>query len=318
MGKLYLKLATLCAIVLTVMYFITGFLDRLSTESLRSEKPFWVMNQRGKSYDFAVIGSSRAENCTDVRTIEKVTGKRGVNLGVQGACFADNLIMFRRFLENRNSARLLLLEVDEYAIDSKNSFMDPFKVQFYLPYLDDQWVREIVADNISGTRYHLWRYLPPTKYIEYNTMYLTYCLQYGLGRMAFDFDKTGGSRLETNQAPFVFDAAWVIKNRKKVKVIDGKDLKYLNRLIAYASERGVKVLLYTAPQYHEKLKYLENHRDFLAKMKDLSRFYNVGYCNYEYDDLTQDLALFMDASHMNAKGTVLFSTKLAEDVRKAL
>jgi len=318
MTKLYLKLALLGAIVITVMYFITGYLDWISTEKFRMEKPFWVMNQRGKSYDFTVIGSSRAENCTDVTTIEKVTGKNGVNLGVQGACFADNLIMFRRFLNNGNSTKLLLVEVDEYALDSRNSFLDPFKVHFYLPYLGDQWVQQVVADNVSGTQYRMWRYLPLTKYIEYNTMYLTFCLQYGLGKNVFDFDKTAGSRLEMNEAPFVFDVAKVKSNKKKGKTIDSKDLKYLNLLIEFASSKGIRVMLYTAPQYHEQLQYLGNHRQFLAKMGELSEKRGIGYGNYEYDELARDKGMFMDASHLNAKGTVLFSTKLAAEVGKSL
>jgi hypothetical protein len=178
-------------------------------------------------------------------------------------------------------------------------------------------VKQIVEEHVDGVRSRLWQYLPPTKYIEYNTVYLTYCLQHALARRGFDYDKTAGTKLERNPAPFVFDAALVVKNRKKIKVIDRQDLKYLNRLIAHARENGSSVLLYTVPQYHEKLRYLENHREFLMKTRELSRTYKLPYANYEYDDLATDDALFLDGSHLNARGAVLFSEKLAQDVKKA-
>jgi|GEM_PF-1132409 len=312
MTKLSIKLAILGAVVLVVLSVITGYLDRISTDKFKMEKPFWIMNQRNQVYDFAVIGSSRAENCTDVGTIGTLTGKRGVNLGVQGACFADNLIMLRRFLNNGNRTELLLIEVDEYALDARNSFLDPFKMHFYLPYLDDEWVRAVVKDNVRAERYYLWYYLPLTKYVEYNTMYLTYWLHHGLGKNAFDFDMTNGSRLETNQNPFVFDVAKIRKDRK---TIDSKDLKYLNSLIAYASANGIKTVLFTAPQYYRKLGYLSNRSEFLEKISEVCRTRNLGYVNYEGDTVCKDSSMFLDASHLNAKGAVLFSRKLADVAR---
>jgi len=313
MTKMLTRLLFLGAVVLAALSGASLYLDHLSTEKFLMEKPFWIMNQRSRSYDFAVIGSSRAENCTDVQTIGAETGKRGVNMGVQGACFADNLIMLRRFLQNGNRVRLLLIEVDEYALDSRDSFLDPFKVHFYLPYLNDPWVSEVVRDNVPARRFYLWRYLPPTKYVEYNTMYLTYGLQYLLGKKSFDYEKTNGTQLEMNEVPFVFDGT---KARTRRKVVDAKDLKYLNQLVDYATSKGMGVMLYTAPQFHRQLAFLPNRGEFLQRVGALCQSRKIRHVNYEGEAVCRDSAMFADASHLNSKGAVLFSRKLATVVRE--
>ncbi|UFS70202.1 hypothetical protein LPW11_20295 [Geomonas sp. RF6] len=91
------------------------------------------------------------------------------------------------------------------------------------------------------------------------------------------------------------------------KTIDGRDLKF-------ASSQGIRTVLYTVPQYHERIRYLSNHSGFLQAVAIVSGVWNIGYVNYGGDDLCRDCTLFYDATDLNRKGARLFSEKLARVV----
>jgi len=313
MLKIFFKILILLFVVVSVFSVVSRKLDNFFVNDFMVEKPFWVMNQRNKEYDFGVIGSSRAENMIDIVTMEAQTGSKGINLAVQGTSHAGLYLMLNHFLGNGNKLKLLLVQVDEYSFDSKNSYTVPFQVYEYLPYIADSKTSEIIKDNSDNDKFLMWSLLPFTRYIEFNSYYINYLSNYIFKGKNNDLNNTKGTSLVKKSHSFVFDKTTVVPKKRN---IDDNDIRYLDKIVELANNSNTRVILFTAPQYYEILPYLNTHKIFLNIMKN--KYNSLPYINYEFDILSKEQSLFNDVSHLNNVGSILFSKKLSLIVNAVL
>ena len=315
MIKLLTKIMVLSCIVIAMMSALSSCLDGFFTSKFKDEKPFWFFNKAQASYDFAVIGSSRGENLVDVNTIEKATGTKGINLSMQGTGNAGLYLILKGFVERRNKVRTLLIQVDEYSLDAKKSYINEFPTHAYLPYFADRSIRQVIEEKSDHGKFLLWQYLPFSRYVDYNSYYLAYGLNYLLGKRNTGLDKFKGTSLESNSAPYKFDYnKYQIVKRK----IDDCDVLYLNKILQYAKGKGMSVVLFTAPQYYKVLPYLNTRYDCIRIFGAVARRNKVTYLNYEEDGMCKNAGYFFDNTHLNSTGSVKFSAKLAIDVKDML
>lgn len=288
---------------------------RRNLSTFKDEKPFWFLNKSNNVYDFAVIGSSRAENLIDIESMEKATNLKGINLAMQGTGHAGLYLMLKGFIERKNKIRLLLIQVDEYSLDSKKSYINAFSTHAYLPYFADKSINEIIRENADYKKYLLWEYLPFSRYVDYNSYYITYYLNFIIGKRNKNYEQTKGSDLEYNKNVFKFD-------KSKYKVVERKinnlDVLYLNKIIDYAGENNIAVIMFTAPQYCEIPQYLNTHNESHKLFESIANIRKIKYLNYESDEISRDNSLFFDATHLNGIGSKKFSEELSHDIKREI
>jgi hypothetical protein len=305
MAKLFLKISAAFLILISVGWVGSRYLDCFFTESFRAEKEFWVMNQQHKDCDFAVLGSSRACNAVDITEMERCGNLSGVNIGVSGTNYAGNYLMLQRFLNQENRIKTLMIQVDIFGLDSKHSFSNPFRVQNYLPYLDvDPCVDRVVKENSSRSRYLLWKHLPLAKYVEFNTEYLKYFSKHVRKNFEEELYKNKG------YIP-ITDGHAILKASRLEKNIDMRDFYYLTKIIEYAQDKGIGVILFTSPQYFTVKNSIKTYGTFSDFVDFLCATYDVPYFSFEDAAISYDKKKFSDATHTNSAGSREFSRLLA-------
>ncbi|OOG69902.1 hypothetical protein [Algoriphagus sp. A40] len=265
-----------------------------------SEKKQWVLAQQGGSYDYAVLGSSRAYGAFDMNLLDSLTGWNGINLGSNGSGFKDNYLVLSLFLKS-NKVKRLFLQVDMGTLNSRSSFSNEFHAFTFMPYWVVPEVREVLMEEIPllgnpiSSMAPQWRYFYFNKYFSpkevlrrlklSETKLDPYTKSKG-GISAGNAEKQG--EIETYELP---------------KTEDPEDWHYLIKIKTKAEAAGIQVVFFTSPRYSD-------HQEELKRL--LLSLPNTKIFPDEFD--FSDPGLFQDQGHLSKEGrekfTIDFQTNL--------
>ena len=313
MQKLVAKFAFLLVLLAALLVPAAHFLDQFFSSRFRSEKDFWVMNQKGGEFDFAVLGSSRVYNNVDINEMRRILGGTGINMGVAGTGYGGMQLILNRFYNNGNRIRTLLIQVDIFGFDSKSSYSNPFPVHMYLPFMgSDSDAERIIKEKSSPLDYFLWKQFPFVKYLEFNTEYLKFLFRHIRPKFEVELTGNSGSQLlgEGYAATFRF------KNGKRKIVMD--DYADLVKIVTLARSHGTTVLMFTSPQFHELYGMISTYPAYSDVLGHVVSRYDIPILAIDDSALSRNRELFVDFTHTNSHGSKLFSRKLAEHLKKYL
>jgi hypothetical protein len=280
------------------------------------DKAEWILNHTGKDLDFAFIGNSRVENGVDINQVERLTEKKGINLGVIGVNYAENYLLLDQFIRNGNKVKNLIIQVDMHSLNSTKELNYPFHDYKYMPFLNDTTVYAVFKDNVAGYKLFLWRYIPFVRYMEYSNRYVFYkILKGGFECTKSDtYDPTKGSDIHADKPMKPYKDTYVYWTVKE------NDKKYLFKLIEYGKKNNMSVILYSAPVYSRykknQLKYAEIIDEIKAEAASQSiRFFDFSTPSYSTCNLPE---YFNDNIHMNASGVTRFSASISDSLKAVL
>lgn len=269
-----------------------------------SNKKQWVLSQEGEYFDYAVLGSSRAEGAFDMIILDSLLGMKGINIASDGSGFKDNLLMLNHFLKT-NSIRILFLQVDLWSLNSKESFTNDFHAFTFIPYWKDQEVQQILKEEIPAFDNQLTSLFPHWRYFKFNKYYSP---KEVLRRKRLaksnsgPIDKVkGGKRSSTKKGN-------VSKEEIRVSPLPNKtnsiDLYYLQKILHKANTYNVEVIFFVAPSYKTDLQYLR---------KVMSQFPNRIIFPDDFDHLD---GVFQDQAHLSDYGRFIFTQKFSNHIHK--
>ena len=128
----------------------------------------WAMKQHDGKYDYAVLGSSRAEGAFDMKLLDSIIQKNGINIGSNGSGFVDNFLVLSKFLENKNKINTLYLQVDNYCLDPERSFSNSFHVFNFLPFWKDTIYQQAISHYLTKKDKYLFNNFPWMRFYVYN------------------------------------------------------------------------------------------------------------------------------------------------------
>src|SRR6266404_1208251 len=302
MKRFIIKSVLFVSLLWVGCYILARALDRQFARD-RSNKQLWVLSQHNRSVDYAVTGSSRAQNNIDTATLERKLGRPALNIAYEGNSIIDMYLTLHLFLNHGNQVRNLLLQLDGSDLDYSHEFL----TYMYLPYLTDAEVRSTVREMIGFKRYVPVRIFPLAKYWEYNNFYDWELLRQARSG-ATVYDKSGGSELLYDDSYHEFPA---ITNEPEFKV-NSRSRRYLDRIVQLTRSHGIGLMIFSAPMYHRDQTF--------KKYDEASREYIVGYCqeqNIRYLDFTNanfNRSEFRDYGHLNSGGALRFTGMLADSL----
>lgn len=254
-----------------------------------SEKKQWVLAQQGESYDYAVLGSSRAFGAFDMNLLDSLTGLNGINLGANGSGFKDNYLVLSLFLKS-NQISKLFLQVDMASLNSKTSFSNEFHGFTFMPYWEVPEVREVLQeeipllDNPFSSIFPQWRYFYFNKYFSPKEVFRRTKLA---ERNLDSYTKSKGGITGEEKIQSARD----IKTYDLPKTPDPNDWSYLIKIKTKAEAAGIEVIFFTAPRY----------QDSQAELKTiLSSFPNRKIFPDDFD--VSDVSFFQDQGHLTGIG----------------
>jgi len=271
----------------------------------------WILNKKNEQFDNAFIGSSRVFNMIDIKMFEQKTNSKSINIGTSGSSFAENYLLLYKFIKNNNKIKQLFLQIDIYCLDTKVAYKYPFHDYNFLPYMNDSVVANIMKDNVSIIKYLTWKHVPFAKYIAFSNFYPLYkTFKGGFNCSTSDFDITMGSRLETDLNYKNFR----VKSKKNYSV-SSIDLLYLDKIIDFTSKHDIDLILYSAPERKSYHKHQLNRIELLNLIKTRTKQEII---SFESDTTFNNDDYFRDDTHLNSKGTMVFTDIFSKKVQQLL
>ena len=260
-------------------------------------KQQWVNSFQNESFDLVILGSSRSLTTIDTGAIQEKSGLRVVNLSLDGSSPFDQLCLLKLFLENGNTFKQILLQVDHWVPDSEGPsvhtrrFFHPFRDRVSLqPVLsrtnsDESWAQAAIGD------------LPMIGYAKWNAYWSVDKLFNSVFNFqAPPFDHFGSYLVDRSLDPQKSRTTSVPKNTKL-------NLNVIDEILSVCQKERIVVHMFTAPWLNRTSKGSWNEMRDQFKSR-CSRYHDFGDLYQNQDDL------FYDGGHLNQRGAVLFTDEL--------
>lgn len=305
MKKFFIKISVVLAIVLIALYFLTKHLENRFINN-NNNKTTWIINRSGDTVDYAFLGSSKVYNIIDIKTFTDSSDISAINLGTAGSSYIDNYLLLENYLK-KNIVKNLILEADYFALNPHVLFTYPFHDFLFIPFMDkDQEINKIIKDNSSTFNYYKWKYIPVSRYLEFNSIYLK---PENFGSYKFNplFDEFGTQLITEPSKNFQIKAA-----ERKITP-DSNTINYIQKIIDLCRTKNINVILLTVPHYYE----LYNEFDIeMVKniLPELAQKNNIRYINFEGDALENKKELFYDYNHLKKEGAIIFTEQLKDSL----
>ena len=109
-------------------------------------KTSWLFDHRDQTFDYDFIGSSLTNNTVDIQ-----------------------FVVFDKWIRSGNRIHKRFIQVDAQGLDAPRHFSFRFHHHLYIPYLPtDPALPKLNRENADRNHNLLWRYIPFSKYIEFN------------------------------------------------------------------------------------------------------------------------------------------------------
>ena len=288
-----------------------------------NSRRYWAMKQSKGVFDYAVLGSSRAEGAFDMKMLDSLTGLKGINIGADGSGYVDNYLVFNKFLNNKNKIKYLFLQTDVYSLDPTRSFSNAFHVYNFLPYWKNPVFKEALCHYLDSTDIFLFTNLPWLRFYKYNKFYSPLQI--------IEIMKTKSQvskRIDQNIKSSMIvptktktDSTVFFKPENSRKIfVDSFDLNYLGKIFDLAEKKGIKVICFTAPDFWYQKKIFSNYQPVDSSLINFIDKRNLLHLPKD-NKIGENIYLFKDPGHLNKFGryafTYSFSSSLKDYLQKA-
>jgi hypothetical protein len=98
--------------------------------------------------------------------------------------------------------------------------------------------------------------------------------------------------------------------------MDSATIQLFDEFLNHCKINKIQVVLVNSPVYYQATQKLVNKEKLNNLILGFSKKYDIPYLDYTNDSICYDTAYFKVAVHLNRKGAEIFSTKLANDLKK--
>ena len=277
MKKFLLHIFSILALVFLLLFLCDMLYSKIYRDGIPRNKLHYIINLKKESFDVVFLGSSRVANHIDTDLFNKLSHKRTINLGVEGAGLNDNLLQLRLLLAH-NQVKTVFLEIDSNLETTEPSNISTAEA---MPFIHNPIVLA-----------HTKKYHPNFDYLYYIPFY-RYAIndaKIGFRELFFSFlNKKPGIDPSVGYTPKFGNAI----PDKPLEIMGEKTVLHensvLNEIRLLCRENNTKLVLFITPfcskinpdPYIQKMKkYAPELLDFTKGYPD-SMFYNCGHLNDE-------------------------------------
>jgi hypothetical protein len=300
---------SICFLALAAYGLFCEWFFRNDTYLPQSSKRYWAMKLKNGDYDYAVLGSSRAEGAFDLNLLDSLIGLQGVNIAANGSGYVDNYLVLNKFLKNGNKIKYLFLQADIYSLDPEGSFSNAFHVYNFAPYYKDSVYKKAIDHYLSNEDQQMFHYISWLRFYKYNKYFspLQVCQRYKQSKSSLKRPDLNVFADSSFRNDFIQDSSRFYKKpgSKQFKV-DSFDLHYFYKIIQLTKENNISLICFTAPDFHYQKKIYSNYQ--ILK----SRFYgNINMLGIPHilppSYLSNEINYFHDPGHINDYGRFYFT-----------
>lgn len=292
MRKFFKYILLLAIILMALLYLLEFLYTHTYKNGIPRNKVSYVMSMNDKYIDYIFLGSSRVDNTIDAEVIEKITGKKALNLGVQAAKLNDLFFMLQLLQKQNIKSETVFIQVDYiYNMEGNSEILK----SYLMPYMEDDLIAEYIKERDPD--FYKLKYIPFYKYLVYD---------YKLGfREHFNTFINKKSRLKLENGYDAKYGSTGLKLQASLPKTINKDSKTITAINKFAKENNIKVVYFMAPFCFDT-----KNKDFSLKLKQKI----PGFL--DYSQLFTEDKYFFNPSHLNDKGAKEFSKRIALDILK--
>jgi hypothetical protein len=284
-------------------------------ESRRS----WAMKQINGHYDYAVLGSSRAEGAFDMILLDSLTQQSGINIASNGSGFVDNFLVLNKFLANNNHIKTLYLQVDNYSLDPEGNFSNAFHAFNFLPYWKEKTYQEAIKHYLPQKDKLLFENLPWMRFYVYNKYFSPVEVARRLMLSRKKTVKRMDQKLRANaMKPVGYgdSARFFHRPHSDSFSINPFDVAYLEKIVELAHEKNINIIAFTAPDFFAQKNRFVNYNETETKLLEILKRNHLIYIpNLFNQNENTDMLLFKDPEHLNNHGVWLYTQKFAQKIK---
>ena len=274
-----------------------------------------------QQFDDLILGTSHGKMDIDPESMEAVTGRSGHNLCVGGEYGVDAYYLTKLAVEKQAPTRIIY-EVDPgYFVTEKEEGNNYLLFYHEFPFSKaklEYFAASIAKCNFRTILFPWYEY--PLKY-EFEKLKDTVYQKF---HDNYDVSYLKGAAQEYHESGFIqryaVDTSKLKKSEPKLferEKVNQDNMKYLEKLIAFCKEKGIKFVAVTTPIPEETLAdYEENFTDAWEYFEAFFQEQEVEYLNFNtryYKAFPHKIQYYTDYDgHMNGKAGRDFSNILAQ------
>ncbi len=301
------KIIFYCAVLFIVAFAFESFIDHRLKNTYNYTYGDWNRIFKGQiDADIVILGSSRAFVQYNPQIIEKITGLKCYNLGLDGAGTTIQMAKWKAYLKYNKHPKFVIQDIDLLSFGEMKGNEIPNKEQF-LPYLESSSVYNVLRTISPNIVFE--KHIPLIKYCGFNKQVVSAFIADSI----VSDGKTKGFQVQ--------DKLWddkmldYLKTNKK-KVTKEKKLLDLgfNNLISLAldcSENGIQLFLVHSPLFYEGQKVLGQQESFIVKISDFAKEYKITFWDFTEGEINYKTDYFYNATHLNKFGSDLFTKQIS-------
>lgn len=309
MKKFIVNILLFSIAIVLIFTLITAITDSGLRKSEYGNFKEWndIFNKRINS-NIIIQGSSRAWVQYNTYILDSVLNSNSYNMGMDGSPFDVQYVRYEAYILNNTSPNVIIQNVDWDTMDKNIPVYQKYQ---FLPFTNDLFFKKLLLENKLLPKVDI--YLPCLKYSgETKAIQIGFSEFFGIKHFLSEKHK--------GFAPS--DKNWDGRNfeiRKSLGKIDRKrNLEIENLFDTFLSDckqKKIRVILVFAPVYYELVNYFANYNELLLYYKDIADKYDIDFLDYSLDPISYDKNNFYNATHLNKKGSELFSTELANRLK---
>ena len=314
MKKTLINLLIFLCIETPVLYLFQYFIE---TGLRKSKSEYFVdwnrIYQSKINADLIINGSSRAFRMVDPKIMDSVLHVNSYNLGMNGWTFGMQYARFKIYLQHNSKPKYVIQNIDLSIFEKRKDLR--YHLQF-LPYLSDS----IILNNTNqyeGRFTFPELYFPMFKYNNKSDIIMDGVLSYfGKGQKSPKYK--GYLPKET---PFD-EKNWADTKKSipngKLDTFEDETKHQILEYIKFCKQNDIKLIFEFAPFYQPLFLLNLNRNDVLDTIKKYARDNDIPFLDYSQDTLGNSKQYFYNAFHLNKKGSEIFTSMLANDVKAYL
>ncbi len=305
-----LSLFTGIVIVLYLIFFYA--IDRGLKKSQYLNYDEWNEIYDGNiNADVIILGSSRAYKMVSPKIIDSVCNVNSYNLGLDGYHFPFQFTKLKIYLEHNQKPKVIIQIVDHFTIQQRENL---FNVTQFLPYMSDTLLTNQMKQ-YEGLKWD--DYMLPYKQYSGRPTIIAAGLAEFLNLKQFSSPKYKGYFPKRNgDWETRFDTELQTSKKNKTIKMSDKTINQFEDFIELCISENIQLFIVYAPEYKDFQKYLNNRGMVTNFYKNYSqKAKSTMYFDFKDHYLTRDKIYFYNPTHLNKKGSELFTKALADSIK---
>ncbi|MFN1836124.1 hypothetical protein AB2B38_012740 [Balneola sp. MJW-20] len=312
--KVILFLVPVLVLSYPVDLMLSSFLSQQESVSFKGgEFSVWndIFDNKIDS-EVVVYGNSRAWVQFNPQIISDSTGYQAYNLGIDGHSFNIQYLRHKLFLKHNEKPEIILMSVDFSTFEKKPESYNYNYAQF-LPYM--LWNEDIKEYTQQFEGFDRIEYsIPLVRYFGEFTHFLK-AVSVRLDEQSKSPREDGYKGIESE---WNNDLKIAQRDQPKLNVAqDPKNIELFEKFLSECKEMNIEVVLVHAPMYNEAMEFIDNNDEILQIFTDIAERNDLVFLDYSDVDMNSNTNYFYNGTHLNAKGSNLFTSILMEDLKKS-